>query len=583
MILTNTITHLIILHLSVNILHYWQSVMAKMLGIDKTLLTYVTLNILILTGEMLMDIGVQLLIIKSSYKGCEENIINMETMKIKSQNDVNITRENPSKFENVSLGYLHAQVRTNNNDEMSNITKEYVITRNNAEQHGLAATYLLYNRIILEAFAFLLLPLYTMVLGKYGPKLPITLDCGFLIFAGIGYIMCTINIHKCVLDYVLLSTLLRSCSAMHGAFYIAASTAISYGYSGKDLSERHHWLFSARFTGSILGYFGQGTLEMFVGIQYVFLMSICLFVLAIIIVCPFLSNTHSHVKEKVHDDVRNNDAPEQKGDIESGDDKRDLKLNGTEIKDHEKSLNEKSHLIPQSSCNEQSQGHSISNRIKQSIKNFGLSFSETFKNPAINMSRKVYIISIVTILSVQLFDRMIKMARKDTVFLYLMMSSWEESQVSFLLATEAMCSVFILTFGVPFFTRVLALGDFATCTLVLFLRTVSFEWYSLRTSMLEVYISTLLLMSPICLLLSALRSALSKLVPHENLIKIFSMLQLMDATANILGTTLSLEFYKFTLDTFPGALFQVTAALSFLMACAMGAVGCALPRIQTKE
>ena len=83
----------------------------------------------------------------------------------------------------------------------------------------------------------------------------------------------------------------------------------------------------------------------------------------------------------------------------------------------------------------------------------------------------------------------------------------------------------------------------------------------------------MLFLSPICLLLSGLRAALSKLVPHENLVKVFSMLQFMRTVANILGTTFSLTLYKATLETSPGAVYQVCAVLSFLLACAIGAVG----------
>ncbi len=562
--------------------------MMKKLGVDKTLITYVTLNILMLTGEMLMDIGVQLLIIKASsfYKAYEEKTMDVESLEIKDvRHEANITKK--ARFDAMNIEYLNLPISIKNKYEMPNTTKEDVDETITVKQSEQAASYLLYNRIILEACAFILLPFYSIVLAKHGPKPPIVVDCVFLIGGGVGYIMCIINIHKNVLDYVLLSTFIRSFSAMHGVFYIAASTAISYGYSGKDLSERHHWLFSARFIGSILAYYGQGTLEMFVGIKYVILMSISLFTLAIIIVLMFLSNANEQVKEGKHDDIKMANTNGAKRDTKSitGDDKiSDLTINGgihsKATEDNApgcgKYPDERSHLI------NSHDKHPI-DRIKQSITTFFSSLSETFKEPAPNMSRNLYIISILTILLVQLFDRMIKMARKDTVFLYLMMSSWDEAQVSFLLATEAICSFLILTFGVTFITRVLQFGDYTTCSIVLFLRTISFTWYSLRTSILEVCISTLLFMSPICLVLSALRSALSKLVPHENLIKIFSIMQLMDAAANILGTTLSLEFYKLTLDRSPGALFQVTAVLSFLMACAIGAVGFAQSKTQSNE
>ena len=524
--------------------------MKKALGIDKTLLIYVTLNILILTGEMVMDIGVQLLIVKAS-----------------------------------SFYQTHEQ----NRNATSNITDQDTSKQSDVQQNKLAASYLLYNRIILEGMAFILLPFYSIVLTKYGPKLPVTTECVFVIVGGVGYILCNINVDKMILDYVLVSTVLRSLSAMHGVFYIAASSAISYGYSGKDLSERHHWLFSARFMGSILGYVGQGTLQKFVGIMYVMLLSIFLFVFAVIIVLLFLSNTNAHVTKATHDDLEKDDTKKMNDDMKLNtgkDEKYDLTTNGkTSVTPKEiqvKHPSENSPLITNPSCSKLYMQHAIDN-AKENISNFFSSLSAVFKKPASNMRRRIYIISILTILSVQLFDRMIKMARKDTVYLYLLMSSWHESEVSFLLAIEAVCSFLILTFGVPFITRILKFSDYTTCVLVLLLRAASFIWYSLRTSLFEVYVSTLLLMSLICLLLSALRSALSKLVPHENLVKMFSIMQLMDAAANILGTTLSLQLYKFTLETMPGTLFQVTAVMSFLMACAMGAVGCAQPKTQSQE
>ena len=85
---------------------------------------------------------------------------------------------------------------------------------------------------------------------------------------------------------------------MRGVFFIAANTAISYGYSGKQLSERHHWLFSAKFIGSALAFHVQATLELFVGIEYVILLGIILFMLNFVIVVVFLPNTDSHIKKE---------------------------------------------------------------------------------------------------------------------------------------------------------------------------------------------------------------------------------------------------------------------------------------------
>ncbi len=544
---------------------------------------------------MLIDIGVQLLIINAANFYNDQKHEKEQKYKETSESLMNktiISKENILICDNINLRYPCTSLKRK--VELPNISEENVTKTSNVEQSELAASYLLYNRILLEISNFILLPLYSIVLTKCGPRLPIIMECLFVIFGGIGYIFCSVNINKKVLDYVLFSTIFRPFSAMHGVFFVAASTAISHGYSGKDLSERHHWLFSARFVGSVLGYLGQGALEMFVGATYVIVMGISLFILTILIALIFLSNTNVKERKTCIED-ENYESIADRG--EKGRDTKDD--NKHIIRDNEKTsdmtinretksnsnqhltsrvtvsekcvqLNEKSQLVTKYSCIKP---------LKQTISNFFSALSDIFETPATNMSRKVYRVCIVTILLVQLFDRMIKMARKDTVYLYLTMSSWYEAEVSYMLAIEAICSFLILTFGVPFITRVLQFGDYTTCAFVLFSRTVSFIWYSLRTSILEVYITTLLFMSPICLLLSAIRSALTKLVPHENLIKIFTILQLMDAIANIAGTTLGLEFYKATLDSSPGVLFQVTAALSFLMACAMGAVGCAQTRM----
>ncbi len=91
------------------------------------------------------------------------------------------------------------------------------------EQSELAASYLMYNRVLLELLALILLPVYSITLAKWGPKLLLISDFTFLIIGGFGYIACFSYIYKKVLDYVLLSTILRSFSAMHGVFYISAS------------------------------------------------------------------------------------------------------------------------------------------------------------------------------------------------------------------------------------------------------------------------------------------------------------------------------------------------------------------------
>ncbi len=259
---------------------------------------------------------------------------------------------------------------------------------------------------------------------------------------------------------------------MHGVFYISASIAISSGYSGKQLSERHHWLFSAKFIGAILSYLVQGTLEMFLGIKYVILLGIFLFIIPVIIVILFVPNTNTYTGEKAYDDDKKEDIAEIEEAIKPTPD-------GDTEKKCNKDVDEKSHLL----MTEHSSIDTF-NRIKQIISQNLSTLSKTFTAPdAASIPRNIYAISIATILLVELFDGVIKQSRKDTIFLYLEMSSWEEANISFLFEAECICSLLILTFGVPFLTRVLQVGDHTTCALVLSLRTVNLIWFSLIGSL----------------------------------------------------------------------------------------------------
>ncbi len=61
---------------------------------------------------------------------------------------------------------------------------------------------------------------------------------------------------------------------------------------------------------------------------------------------------------------------------------------------------------------------------------------------------------------------------------------------------------------------------------------------------------------------SAVRSALSKLVPSEEFVNLFTVLQIMESIANLIGTTLGLVTLKHTLRTHPGTIYQVLAGWS---------------------
>ncbi len=144
--------------------------MSKKFGIDKTLLLYVTLNVLISTGELLMDIGVQLLIIKAAsfYNAPEDKITNSKSVETEMLGiETKISNESRLNFDSINIGYLDTTVNANSMDEISDITREDPGKENTVEQSELAASYLMYNRVLLEISALILLPVYSITLSKW--------------------------------------------------------------------------------------------------------------------------------------------------------------------------------------------------------------------------------------------------------------------------------------------------------------------------------------------------------------------------------------------------------------------------------
>ncbi len=401
-------------------------------------------------------------------------------------------------------------------------------------QNKLAASFLMYNRVILEVLSIIILPFYSIAVNKYGPKLLIIMECLFVIAGGIGYVISIYYIEKQVLNYILLSTAVRSLSAMHGVFFIAASTAISLGYSAKQLTERHHWLFSARFIGAIIGFYGQGILKTYVGDRFVMLLSVLMFTLAVVTTTIFINNHHIEYKMKNYTEMN---SEKQKVSLMTDWHKENDKNQNIDDTDLASS-SERTSLIHDD--NMKSDDIIITGQIVNSFRSIYSLFSILDNN-----SHKSHKKSVIAILFILFVDKLMKVARKDTIFLYLLMSGWNDADIGFLLGTESLFSFLMLIFGAPFVMRVLNLGDYMTCALSLILRAVAFIWFSLRTSQLEVYLSVSIFLSPTCLLLSALHSALSKLVPTENHIRIFSLIQYMESIANILGTirTSALQSY----------------------------------------
>ncbi len=522
--------------------------MSERLGIDKVLVIYMAVNVFLLAGEMLTYIGLQSLIIEaSSYYKPRENVL-----------------FGYNRTSNEGLYDTH-NITVTENQKWITINATKATTEHTLTQKEIAALYLMYNRIILEVMSFLILPLYNIALNNCGPKLPITMECIFVIAGGVGYVMCTFYFEKQVLNYILLCTVIRSLSAMHGIFYIIASTAISQGYSAKQLSERHHWLFSARFIGSILGFYGQGVLKTYVLNRFVLLLGVVLFTISALTSIIFIDNTHtgSEVEKNSEINTGNQNNMENMSTVDRNEQSiMRMYYSGRA------SSSEKSSLIY-----DDDNKSKISAIIKERFANCCSLIVKLFPtDDGGGSKRKIYNTSVITIVVILFIDRMLKIAKKDTIFIYLSGSSWPEAHIGFLLGTEALSSFLTLLFGAPFVTRVLKLGDYMTCVFVLILRALAYTWLSLRTSQLEVYLSVSIFMSPTCLLLSALRSALSKLVQSENHVTMFSIIQYMDSIANILGTTLGLQLYKATLSTNPAAIFQVSAGLSLLMAIVIAAL-----------
>ncbi len=66
-------------------------------------------------------------------------------------------------------------------------------------------------------------------------RVSVIVMCACMICGGAGYILCYQNMREQVLNWILLSTTIRSLYGWNGAVIISTSAAVSHGYEGRIL------------------------------------------------------------------------------------------------------------------------------------------------------------------------------------------------------------------------------------------------------------------------------------------------------------------------------------------------------------
>lgn len=172
---------------------------------------------------------------------------------------------------------------------------------------------------------------------------------------------------------------------------------------------------------------------------------------------------------------------------------------------------------------------------------------------------------VITIFLISILQITCKTGEMDTTVLFVQHRplSWSKSGYGFLLSIDYAVMGVCLFFILPLLSNVLKISDTTIIIMAIFCKVARLLWAAFLNKTWMVYVS-IGLGAMGGLMISALRSLLSKTVDEHEIGKTFSLLGCGETASKLLGTAIFTNIYGATAKIMPGMVYLIEAAVFFI-------------------